>query len=72
MILPSHISQNQRNDVFVGNLAFGTTEDQLYQAFSDLGRIIKVRMVTDETGKQEDLLLLSLKIHPRRCRLFEI
>ena len=70
MILPSHISQNQRNDVFVGNLAFGTTEDQLYQAFSDLGRIIKVRMVTDETGK--DLLLLSLKIRPRRYRRFEI
>ena len=61
MILPSHISQNQRNDVFVGNLAFGTTEDQLYQAFSDLGRIIKVRMVTDETGKPRGFAFIEFE-----------
>jgi cleavage stimulation factor subunit 2 len=36
----------------VGNLAFHTTEDQLHQAFSEIGRVIKVRLVTDaETGK---------------------
>lgn len=56
---PSQSSNNnqsggsqQKHDIFVGNLAFNTTEEQLYQAFSELGRIIKVRMVTDqETGK---------------------
>ncbi|KAL9191590.1 hypothetical protein ACHAXT_001296 [Thalassiosira profunda] len=42
----------QKHDVFVGNLAFSTTEEQLYAAFSELGRIVKVRMVSDqETGK---------------------
>jgi RNA recognition motif-containing protein len=41
-----------KNDIFVGNLAFNTTEVQLYQAFSDIGRFINVRLVTDvETGK---------------------
>ena len=36
----------------MGNLAFNTTEDQLHQAFSEIGRVLKVRMVTDqETGK---------------------
>jgi cleavage stimulation factor subunit 2 len=36
----------------VGNLAFTTTEEQLHQAFSEVGRLVKVRMVSDiETGK---------------------
>lgn len=36
----------------MGNLAFHTTEEQLHQAFSEIGRVIKVRLVTDaETGK---------------------
>eukprot|EP00934_Nitzschia_sp_Nitz4_P006915 Nitzschia sp. Nitz4//scaffold3_size479765//369181//370285//NITZ4_000155-RA/size479765-processed-gene-1.537-mRNA-1//-1//CDS//3329550923//6905//frame0 len=44
--------QQQKHDVFVGNLAFNTTEEQLHQAFSELGRVIKVRLVTDaDTGK---------------------
>lgn len=43
---------NQKNDIFVGNLAFNTTEEQLHQAFSEIGRVINVRLVTDvETGK---------------------
>lgn len=45
---------NQKNDIFVGNLAFNTTEEQLYAAFSELGRVINVRMVTDpETGRSK-------------------
>lgn len=45
-------SSGQKHDIFVGNLAFATTEEQLYAAFSELGRIVKIRMVSDlETGK---------------------
>jgi cleavage stimulation factor subunit 2 len=41
-----------KHDIFVGNLAFNTTEEQLHQVFSEVGRVLKVRMVTDqETGK---------------------
>uniref|UniRef100_A0A7S2U696 RRM domain-containing protein n=1 Tax=Attheya septentrionalis TaxID=420275 RepID=A0A7S2U696_9STRA len=44
--------QSQKHDIFVGNLAFTTTEEQLHQAFSEVGRLVKVRMVSDiETGK---------------------
>jgi len=45
--------QNQlKHDIFVGNLAFNTTEEQLHTTFSEIGRVIKVRLVTDvETGK---------------------
>lgn len=44
--------QQQRNDVFVGNLDYTTTEEQLYNLFSEIGKIIKVRLVTDaETAK---------------------
>lgn len=36
----------------MGNLAFTTTEDQLHQIFSEIGRVIRVRMVSDlESGK---------------------
>ena len=42
----------QKHDIFVGNLAFNTSEDQLHQAFSEIGRVLKVRLVTDQdTGK---------------------
>jgi len=45
-------SSTQKHDIFVGNLAFNTTEEQLMQAFSEIGRVLNVRMVTDqETGK---------------------
>lgn len=55
-------SQGQRHDIFVGNLAFNTTEEQLHQAFSELGRIIKVRMVTDqETGKPRGFAFIEFE-----------
>lgn len=44
-------TQQQKHDIFVGNLAFNTTEEQLHTAFSEIGRVIKVRMVTDVEGK---------------------
>ena len=43
---------NERNDIFVGNLAFSTTEEQLQTIFSEVGKLVKIRMVTDsDTGK---------------------
>merc|ERR1740117_660838 len=49
---PVQQQNQQKHDIFVGNLAFNTTEDQLHQTFSEIGRVIKVRLVTDaETGK---------------------
>ena len=54
--------QQQKHDVFVGNLAFNTTEEQLHQAFSDLGRIVKVRMVTDnDTGKPRGFAFIEFE-----------
>ena len=48
----SNQGQQQKHDIFVGNLAFSTTEEQLQTVFSEIGRVIKVRMVSDlETGK---------------------
>ena len=41
-----------KHDIFVGNLAFTTTEEQLHTIFSEVGRVVRVRMVSDiETGK---------------------
>eukprot|EP00559_Dactyliosolen_fragilissimus_P001840 CAMPEP_0184864556 /NCGR_PEP_ID=MMETSP0580-20130426/15389_1 /TAXON_ID=1118495 /ORGANISM="Dactyliosolen fragilissimus" /LENGTH=506 /DNA_ID=CAMNT_0027363407 /DNA_START=34 /DNA_END=1554 /DNA_ORIENTATION=- len=54
--------QQQKHDIFVGNLAFSTTEEQLHQAFSELGRIIKVRMVNDlETGKPRGFAFIEFE-----------
>lgn len=60
---PSNTGGNQqKHDIFVGNLAFNTTEEQLYQAFSELGRIIKVRMVSDqETGKPRGFAFIEFE-----------
>ncbi|KAL7532027.1 hypothetical protein ACHAWF_003990 [Thalassiosira exigua] len=61
----AHSSSNtsgQKHDIFVGNLAFSTTEEQLYAAFSELGRIIKVRMVSDlETGKPRGFAFIEFE-----------
>jgi cleavage stimulation factor subunit 2 len=55
-------SQQQKHDIFVGNLNFNTTEEQLHQAFSELGRIIRVRMVTDlETGKPRGFAFIEFE-----------
>lgn len=55
-------SSQQKHDIFVGNLAFNTTEEQLYQAFSELGRIVKVRMVSDqETGKPRGFAFIEFE-----------
>ena len=49
---PGSAAANQKHDIFVGNLSFNTTEEQLHTAFSEVGRVINVRMVTDQdTGK---------------------
>ena len=54
--------QQQKHDIFVGNLAFSTTEEQLHQAFSEIGRVIKVRMVHDlETGKPRGFAFIEFE-----------
>lgn len=70
--------QQLKHDIFVGNLAFNTTEDQLHQTFSEIGRVIKVRMVTDvETGKPRGYVLrikshidCSYSVHTSLLKLF--
>ena len=58
----SNNQQQQKHDVFVGNLAFSTTEEQLHQAFSEIGRILKVRMVSDlETGKPRGFAFIEFE-----------
>ena len=52
----------QKHDIFVGNLNFSTTEEQLHQAFSEIGRVIKVRMVHDlETGKPRGFAFIEFE-----------
>lgn len=54
--------QQQKHDIFVGNLAFSTTEEQLHQAFSEIGRLVKVRMVNDlETGKPRGFAFIEFE-----------
>ena len=46
----------------MGNLSFNTTEEQLHQTFSELGRIIRVRMVTNlETGKPRGFAFIEFE-----------
>ncbi len=38
--------------LFVGNLAFSTTEDELRDTFSEIGAVVSAKIITDrETGK---------------------
>jgi cleavage stimulation factor subunit 2 len=52
----------QKNDIFVGNLNFNTTEEQLHQIFSEVGRVVNVRMVLDpETGKMRGFAFVEFE-----------
>ena len=58
----SSSTTQQKNDVFVGNLAFNTTEEQLHTIFSEIGRVINVRMVIDqETGKMRGFAFVEFE-----------
>lgn len=42
----------EKHDVFVGNLSYTTTEEQLREIFSPVGPIVSIRIVTDrDTGR---------------------
>ena len=59
---PPSSQQQQKHDIFVGNLSFNTTEEQLHQAFSEIGRVLKVRMVHDlETGKPRGFAFIEFE-----------
>jgi cleavage stimulation factor subunit 2 len=59
---PPASQQQQKHDIFVGNLNFSTTEEQLHQAFSEIGRVLKVRMVHDlETGKPRGFAFIEFE-----------
>ncbi len=45
-------TQAQKNKLFVGNLPFSTTEEQLQEMFSEYGEIASVQLITDrQTGR---------------------
>eukprot|EP00618_Florenciella_parvula_P011430 CAMPEP_0119498650 /NCGR_PEP_ID=MMETSP1344-20130328/21350_1 /TAXON_ID=236787 /ORGANISM="Florenciella parvula, Strain CCMP2471" /LENGTH=89 /DNA_ID=CAMNT_0007534559 /DNA_START=74 /DNA_END=339 /DNA_ORIENTATION=+ len=44
----------KRNEAFVGNIAYDTPDELLKLVFSEIGRVMHVRMVTDKnTGKSK-------------------
>eukprot|EP01035_Chromulina_nebulosa_P041960 gene41960-56820_t len=46
------MTEKSKNDVFVGNLTFNTTEDHLREKFSFVGPVKSIRILADkETGK---------------------
>ena len=46
------VRSTAKNDVFVGNIPYGTTEEQLHSIFSEAGRVTNIRFVVDhETGR---------------------
>jgi cold-inducible RNA-binding protein len=47
--------------LFVGNLSFNTTEDELRDLFGPLGTIVDLKMVTDrETGRPRGFAFVEL------------
>lgn len=49
------------NRLFVGNLTFQTTEDDLLQAFQDFGAVAEVKVVTDrETGRSRGFAFVEM------------
>ena len=48
-------------NLYVGNMAFSTTEDQLREAFSQFGTVTKVQVITDrETGRPRGFAFVEM------------
>jgi cleavage stimulation factor subunit 2 len=48
----SRKDDNNDKQVFCGNIAYDTTEEQLMQVFSQVGKVVNLRLKFDrETGK---------------------
>ncbi|MGA2031283.1 MAG: RNA-binding protein [Thermoguttaceae bacterium] len=49
------------SSIYVGNLSFSTTEDELRQAFSQYGAVAEVKIVTDrETGRPRGFAFVEM------------
>ena len=55
--ISSYLCNNYSIDVFVGNLTFNTTEEQLREKFSFVGPVKNIRILTDKVNQ---LLLLLI------------
>ncbi len=48
----THMFQGKLMNIYVGNLAFQTTEDELRQVFAEFGEVSSVKIISDrETGR---------------------
>src|SRR5947209_13014587 len=48
-------------NLYVGNMSFSTTEDQLREAFSRFGTVTKVQLITDrETGRPRGFAFVEM------------
>ena len=48
-------------NLYVGNMAFSTTEDQLREVFSQYGTVTKVQLITDrETGRPRGFAFVEM------------
>jgi RNA recognition motif-containing protein len=49
------------NNLYVGNMAFSTTEDQLREAFSQHGTVTKVQVIMDrDTGRPRGFAFIEM------------
>jgi RNA recognition motif-containing protein len=56
-------SQKERfvTQIYVGNLAYGATEDDLRQAFSEFGQVSNVTIITDrQTGRPRGFAFVEM------------
>jgi len=48
--------QEDRTKLFVGNLPYSTTQDELSEIFSEFGEIVEVKLITDRmTGRSRGI-----------------
>src|SRR5439155_16847804 len=61
--LPTHSRSRptMAKNLYVGNMSFSTTEDQLREAFSQYGTVTKVQLITDrETGRPRGFAFVEM------------
>jgi RNA recognition motif-containing protein len=70
--LPRESTSKMNNRLYVGNLAFHTTEDTLLRTFGEIGEVSEAKLIIDrETGRSRGFAFVSMSSEQDAQRAIE-
>ncbi|MDQ3008732.1 MAG: RNA-binding protein [bacterium] len=66
------VPQANQNKLFVGNLPFNTTEQELQELFAQFGEIVEIKLITDRmTGRSKGIAFVEFASEDQAAQAIE-